>query len=640
MLGEDSMSCRVVVKEITTVPPWSEKLVHVEIQNAGYISEDGLVQPNPDLVETHEVLALPGVVSAHSDNVHIRVVNFGSEESILYPQQKLGTCESCDDSLCDQELNRGHIAAVTSTTTQIPDHLKELIATVDLTGNDLDEFVALLRKYQHIFAKDKHDLGRTNLIRHRINTGPSRPIRKPPRRLPLGKREIEHQEIRDMLDRDVIQPSVSPWASPIVLVTKKDGTTRFCVDYRALNDCSVKDAYPLPTIDDSLDALSGSKFFNTMDLMSGYWQITMDPEDQEKTAFTTSLGLYEFKVMPFGLANAPATFERLMETVLCGLQWEECLVYIDDIIIPGVSVGQCLERIDHVFERLAAANLKLKPSNYDFFKRSVQFLGHIVSEEGVHTDPGKIEAVKNWPEPTTVKQVRSFLGLCSYYRRFIEGFASIARPLHKLTNKAEKFQWTSHQQQSFDQLKIALTTAPILAYPKAEGQYTLDTDASDEAVGEVLSQEQDECERVVAYYSKALSKAERVYCVTRKELLAVVQALKHFHPYIYGRTVVVRPDNAAVSWMKNLKAPTGQTARWLQLIGNYDLKVVHRAGRIHSNADALSRIPCSSCRRQACNNQKQRLDYEACSHLKTQDEISPAGEDTDLQTELEEANPS
>ena len=292
----------------------------------------------------------------------------------------------------------------------------------------------------------------------------------------------------------------------------------------------------------------------------------MDPEDQEKTAFTTSLGLYKFQVMLFGLANAPATFERLMETVLRGLQWEECLVYIDDIIIPGVSVGQCLERIDHVFERLAAANLKLKPSKCDFFKRSVQFLGHIVSEEGVHTDPGKIEAVKNWPEPTTVKQVRSFLGLCSYYRRFIEEFASIARPLHKLTNNAEKFQWTSHQQQSFDQLKIALTTAPILAYPKAEGQYTLDTDANDEAVGAVLSQEQDECERVVAYYSKALSKAERVYCVTRKELLAVVQALKHFHPYIYGRTVVVRTDNAAVSWMKNLKAPTGQTARWLQAI--------------------------------------------------------------------------
>ena len=212
-----------------------------------------------------------------------------------------------------------------------------------------------------------------------------------------------------MLEKGVIQPSTSPWAAPIVLVTKKDGTTRFCVDYRALNCASVKDAYPLPRIDDSLDALNGGRYFCTMDLMSGFWQIKMNPKDQEKTAFSTSIGLYEFKAMPFGLVNAPATFERLMETVLRGLQWEECLVYMDDIIVAGDSISQCLERLEHVFQRLQEAGLKLKPSKCNFFQKEVHFLGHVVSEEGIHTDPGKIAVVQDWPVPTTQKQVRSFL---------------------------------------------------------------------------------------------------------------------------------------------------------------------------------------------------------------------------------------
>ena len=451
------------------------------------------------------------------------------------------------------------VAGITETDQNIPEHLQEMIyGTTELTGEDHSKFIALILNFQRIFAKSKADLGRTNIITHTINTGHSLPIRKPPRRLPLGKRQIEHEEIQAMLDRDVIQPSTSPWASPIVLFTKKDGSTRFCVDYRALSDCSIKDTYPLPRVDDSLDALAGGKFFSTMDLMSGYWQIAMDPADQEKTAFTTSLGLYEFKVMPFGLANAPATFERPMETVLRGLQWEECLVYKDDIIISGSTVDQCLERIRHVFGRLSEANLKLKPSKCTFFKRSVQFLGHIVSEEVFNTDPSKVQAVRDWPQPKSVKQVRSFLGLCSYYRRFIEGFASIARPLHRLTSKNETFQWTSDSQKAFDTLKTSLTSAPILAYPEPEGKFILDTDASGDSVGAVLSQEQDGFEKVISYYSKALSKAERSYCVTRKELLAVFLALKHFHPYLYGRPVLVRTH------------------------------VTHTAGKSHNNADAHS----------------------------------------------------
>ena len=598
--GERDLSCRCIVAEDVFIPPWSERLIPVEIPNAGFLPECGLIQPSTEFISARELLPLPGIVSTRQDHVYIRVVNFGDEEAHLHPRTCIGNCEPYyDESMqrkpTDTEL---HIGALESCS--FPDHLTALFedSSSELTAQEKDEFKAVLLRYEKVFAKDKNDLGRCNLMKHKINTGTALPIRKPPRRLPLGKRQAEKEEIQSMLEKGVIQPSTSPWSAPIVLVTKKDGSIRFCVDYRALNDVTIKDAYPLPRIDASLDALAGNQWFCTMDLMSGYWQIAMDEQDQEKTAFATSLGLYEFKTLPFGLANAPANFERLMESVLRGLQWEECLVYIDDIIIPGISADQCLLRLDHVLQRLESANLKLKPSKCSFFKRSVIFLGHIVSSQGIQTDPSKVEAVRTWPVPSNKKHIRSFLGLCSYYRKFIQGFASIARPLHKLTEKDAPFQWDKECQASFDQLKKALSEAPILAYPNQEKDVILDTDASGEAVGAVLSQQQDGVEKVVGYFSKALSRSEREYCVTRKELLAVVLAVKHFHPYIYGRRVTLRTDNAAVSWMKSLKVPTGQTARWLELLGTYDLNVTHRPGRTHNNADALSRRPCSSCENQ------------------------------------------
>ena len=421
-----------------------------------------------------------------------------------------------------------------------------------------------------------------------------------------------------------ISPGIFVWycgkdiSSGCALIVYRRG--RRCQAYRGLNEVTVKDAYPLPRIDDSLDALNGGKWFHTMDLMSGYWQVQMASQDQEKTAFSTSLGLFEFNVMPFGLVGAPATFERLMEYVLRGLQWEECLVYMDDIIITGSSVDQSLERLSHVFQRLLEANLKLKPPKCSLFRREVKFLGHIVCGAGIRTDPAKIEAVQEWPVPISAKQIRSFLGLCSYYRRFIHGFADLARPLHKLTEKSTPFQWTDECQLSFQRLKAALTSAPVLAYPRPEGQFTLDTDASGEAIGAVLSQSQDEELKVIGYFSKAMTKAERDYCITRKELLAVVMAVKHFHPYLYGRTTILRTDNAAVSWMRSLKMPSGQVARWLEVIGTYDLQVTHRPGRVHNNADALSRRPCMVCSRQQELSRQYQLDQEDTSLFQNSDQ--------------------
>ena len=401
-----------------------------------------------------------------------------------------------------------------------------------------------------------------------------------------------------MLDRGVIEPSCSPWSSPVVLVTKRDNSIRFCVDYRVLNELTVKDAYPIPRVDDCLDALSGSKWYSTMDLSSGFWQVGLAEEDREKSAFATSLGLFQWTVMPFGLVNSPSTFERLMEDVLRGLQWIELLIYMDDIISPSQTIEQGLGRLRTVFDRLLQANLKLKPSKCLFFQKQTTFLGHVVSETGIATDPAKIEAVKDWPVPRTPKQMKSFLGLCSYYRRFVEGFASIARPLHKICEKSAQFIWSDECQKAFDTLKTALTSSPVLAYPDPGKEYILDTDASQKSVGAVLSQVSNGHERVIAYMSKSMNIHEQSYCTTRKELLAVVCGLRKFHSYLYGQSIRLRTDNAAVSWLRSLKQPTGQVARWIQEVETYTLTVEHRAGLKHVNADALSRLPCRVCERQ------------------------------------------
>ena len=293
-----------------------------------------------------------------------------------------------------------------------------------------------------------------------------------------------------MLKKGVIEPSSSPWTSPTVLVKKKDGSTRFCVDYRKLNEVTVKDSYPLPRIDDCLDALVGCSWFSTLDLCSGYWQVAMNEEDKPKTAFSTGNGLYQFTLMSFGLCNAPATFERLMEKVLSGLPWEVCLLYLDDIIVHGREFTEAIERLRTVLQRLRDAGLKLSPNKCILLQKSVPFLGHVVRNHGVSTDPKKIEAVRSWPSPQTAKDVKSFLGLCSYYSRFVRDFSDIARPLYKLTEGQREFRWTSECEDAFRWLKALLTTAPILAFPTTDGLFILDTDASNTGLGVVLSQVQ------------------------------------------------------------------------------------------------------------------------------------------------------
>ena len=394
------------------------------------------------------------------------------------------------------------------------------------------------------FFSQEYNLGHTSKLCHSIDTGSAPPIHQHVRRIPPAQRTLVKDLLDDMLHKDIIQPSQSPWASPIVLARKKDGSVRFCVDYRKVNEVTRKDAYPLPRINDTLETLSDSKIFSTLDLASGYWQVVLTENDRQKTAFCTTEGLYEFKVMPFGLCNAPATFQRLMDIVLTGLQWTSCLVYLDDIIVLGRTFTEHLSNLGSVFSRIRDAGLKIKPEQCSFLKEKVKYLSHIVSKEGIAADPEKTATVKTWPTPTSTKEVQQFLGLANYYRRFIKDFAQIAKPLHKLTERTSSFLWTTECQKSFEILRHLLSSPPILSYPDFIKPFILDTDASNDGIGGVLSQlDKDGREHVVAY-GRLLTKPERNYCVTRKELLAVVTFVTHFRTYLLGHTFTLRTDHA------------------------------------------------------------------------------------------------
>lgn len=318
-----------------------------------------------------------------------------------------------------------------------------------------------------------------------------------------------------------------------------------------------------------------------------------------------------------------ATFERLMEEVMRGLQWEECLIYLDDIISWGASFDQELERLTRVFNRLRGAKLKLKPKKCHLFQERVEFLGHVVSSEGIATSSEKIDAVRDWPRPQNLKELRSFLGLASYYRKFVPAFAEHARALQALVKKNAPFIWRPECEEAFNKLKQALIEAPVLAYPQQNEQFILDTDASKESIGAVLSQIQEGQEKVIAYYSRSLNPHETRYCITRKEMVAVVSAVRKFKAYLWGRPVRLRTDNAAVSFMMRLKEPEGQLARWLEELGSYDLLIEHRAGVKHGNADALSRRPCRQCGREGEPLPDGTTEAEDVEGKKAEDESHP-----------------
>ncbi|NOZ55185.1 MAG: DDE-type integrase/transposase/recombinase [Calditrichaeota bacterium] len=489
----------------------------------------------------------------------------------------------------------------------LPGYLMPLVSGSDVDPSEAEGITEFLRSNVMVFAAPGKALGWTDVVKHQIETEGGRPFRIPYRRFMHSKKDALESEVQKLREAGIIRDSNSPWSSPVHLVKKKDGTIRFCIDYKKLNSMTRKNAYPLPRIDESLESLGGNTWFCTLDLQSGYHQVAMEEADIPKTAFSTHLGLFEWNVMPFGLCNAPATFEKMMSDMLHGLLWYTCLVYLDDIIVFGKTLAECRTRLQAVFDRLNGYGLKLKPSKCHLFKREIKYLGRLVSAEGIKTDPEKIQAVAEWPKPVNVAETRSFLGFLSYYRDFIPDFARIAEPLQRLvvTKKCFVFKWSTEQDTAFELLKSKFINTPVLRYPRRTGKFILDTDASGFAISGVLSQEQDGVEVPLSFASNTLNKAQRNYCTTKRECLAIFVYFKKWKHFLCGSDFVIRTDHHSLTWLLNFKEAEGMMGRWIATLSEFGVensKIIHRKGIHHINADALSRIPVRRCKREDCDD--------------------------------------
>ena len=478
----------------------------------------------------------------------------------------------------------------------------------NLTPEQLLRLRQVLGNWNHIFSKGLTDLGCTDAVKHKIILTDDKPFKQPYRKIPPGMYEEVRQHLKDMLECGAIRPSESPYSSNVVLVRKKDNSLRFCLDYRMLNARTRKDAYMLPRFDDSIDVLSGAKYFSKLDLRSAYWQVEIEEEDKQKTAFSVgNLGFYEANRLSYGMCNAPAVFQRLMERCMGDLHLRDCLVFIDDILIFSQTFEEHIERLEGVFSRLGKYGLKLKPSKCELFKTSVEYLGHIISEEGISTDPAKTKAVSEWKTPTNIKELRSFLGFAGYYRRFVKNYSSIVKPLNSLLeghctvkkfkkNKKKKlpvlWTWGAEQQQAFEVIKQKLTQAPVLGIADYSLPFTVHTDASCTGLGAVLVQDQDGHERVIAYASRGLRPAERNYPVHKLEFLALKWAVTDkFHDYLYGNTFVVMTDNNPLTYVLSTAKLDAAQHRWVADLANYNFSLQYKTGKTNCDADGLSRNP-------------------------------------------------
>lgn len=469
-----------------------------------------------------------------------------------------------------------------------------------------------------VFSCHEWDVGCSKNTKHDIRLTDTRPFRERSRRLPLADLEDVRKHLQELQANGIISESRSPYASPIVVVRKKTGKVRMCVDYRTLNQRTIPDQYTVPRVEDALHSLSGSKWFSVLDLRSGYYQIPMSEADKEKTAFICPLGFYQFERMPQGISGAPATFQRVMERTIGDMNFLEVLVYLDDLIVFGKTIEEHEERLLKVLDRLKEEGLKLSLDKCQFGRTSVTYVGHIVSKDGIATDPSKIEAVVSWPRPKTVTELRSFLGFCGYYRRFVRDFSKLCRPLNELLQgyppsyraknvkagqpdshksffkPSEPFgaRWSERCESVFQELKTRLTQAPVLAFADPQRSYVLHVDASTDGLGGVLYQQYEEGLRPVAFISRSLSPSEKNYPAHKLEFLALKWAVvDRLHDYLYGVEFEVRTDNNPLTYILTSAKLDATGHRWLSALSTYNFSLKYRPGRNNIDADSLSRRP-------------------------------------------------
>ena len=439
-----------------------------------------------------------------------------------------------------------------------------------------------------------------------------------------------------MLKKKLIEPSRSPWSSPIVLVRKKDGTIRFCCDYRKLNAVTIKDVYALPRIDDALASLNGNKFFSGLDCFQSYWHLPMDEDSKQKTAFICDEGLFHWNVMSFGLCNAPASYQRYMDAVLAGLKWNTLICYVDDVVVFSKDFKTHLQDLETVLDRFIDANLQLKPSKCHLFKRELIYLGHVISEKGISMDPAKIKAILEMPAPTDKKTVRSFLGMAGYYRAFIRNFAKKCAPLYRLTHEDVEFIWTAEEQACFDLLRADFACEPILCHPNFDHPFIIESDGCDEGLGGILLQRYDGRDHIIQYISRTLQPAEKKWNVREKEALGILWACEMFRTYILGTEVTVETDHASLKWLMKVESPA-RLVRWALRLSEYNIKIQPKPGRHMTCADALSRLPLKS---NIFAHDSENMDEALVSDLLQLHNINLTGVEDENMSKAQKADPA
>lgn len=440
-------------------------------------------------------------------------------------------------------------------------------------------------------SKTTGRLGRTHLYSHKIDTGTAAPFKQ--KYYPISKFVLDdlNKEVDRMLEMGVIEEATCcPWNNPTVAVKKKDGSMRLCLDARKLNNVIIQEAYPIPHIASIMNNLSGSKFLSSIDLEAAFWQIPLEPESKQKTAFTIpQRGHYQFRVVPFGLSTASQALSRVMNHIFIDLE-PRVFVYLDDLIIATNDFDEHLRLLQEVARRLQMAGLTINADKSVFCRRSIRYLGYVLDESGWNVDKEKTEAINQFPTPSSKKEVQRFLGMAGWYRRFIRDFSKVAAPLTELTKAKVKFRWNERCEVAFNSLKQLLCTAPVLSTPDYTKPFSISCDASDVALGAVLSQEHDGNEKAIAYFSKKLSPSERKYSVTERECLAVIRAIEKFRGYVEGSRFTVYCDHSSLTYLKSMKNPTPLMARWILRLNAFSFDIRFRKGSSNVVPDCLSRV--------------------------------------------------
>ena len=588
----------ILAKEEINLKANTEHILNINIiTDENNIGKEALLETHNRFKSIHEDVLIGASLNKVENKLTIKAINLSDNEKSIQKNTPILHLTPLTDILVGENTdnNNTHSSKANEHKIFTINNELEFLNKIDigkLSNEEKQKVIELLRNYPHVFSQGPTDLGFTDKIVHKIETTNDKPVNKKSYRMEHSKREALEKEVKDLMDARVIQHSTSLYNAPVLLVRKKDGSFRLVIDYRALNSVTKDENWPLPNINDIFDSLKGNTYFSSLDLKSGYFQCAIRESDQCKTAFEANGKKYEFTRVPMGLKSSPVTFSKLMSLILSEKKLPTAWIYLDDILCVNKTFDDHLNNLKEVFQLFEKNNLKLQPAKCHLFQEEVVFLGHKLTREGVVPNKSLIEAVKNYGRPKNAKNVKQYLGLINFYRRFIPNLAKISVPLVNLTRKNQKFKWSSEEEKAFQHLKCCLLKSPVLIYPDLQKDFVIHADASDFAIGAVLGQLDDNNDmQAIAYMSRKLNDVESRYSTTDRELLSIVYAVKQFHPYIYGRKTKLYTDHKSLLYLQNLSNPSDRHLRYILKLQTYNLELIHKPGKANLCADALSRDP-------------------------------------------------